>query len=240
MISQSRTLFPNVFIAMRLSPFAISSVLILSACAAPSIQPDEDANGTATHSGSYVNAEYGFSLEYPTHFQAIREIEPALKNQGAYVEESVLKFKELNPALRSFGSRDMDINAAFSLEVSAYPLQGYSQDQIYDPEYEYVYDAATDSWKGVVTGSPFQPETQMIGGKKAYVFGFGDSGLMSQTYAVPLPEKNVVLEFVISSCVACTDESEDSLSDNYVLIDANTAHVEKEREEILNGIRFVD
>lgn len=216
----------------------VAVALLLSACASPSIQPDEDANHAGTYSGSYVNADYGFALTLPKDFEPLKEIKPALKNQGAYLEESVLKFKELNPALRSFGSRDTAINAAFSVAISAFPLEGYSQEQIYDPEREYTYDAATDSWKGTATGTPFQPETRMIGGKKAYVFGFGDAGLMSQTYAVPLPEKNVALEFVIRGCVACTDESPDSLSDNEELIAANEAHVQKESEEILNDIRF--
>lgn len=238
---------------MRLSPFVIASLLIVSACAAPSIQPDEDPNHSssamssstssakfdlATHSGTYVNEEYGFSLTYPAHFEPLKPTTTLMKNQGAYIEDNTLKFKELIPSLITLKSGDRDIQAMFSLYVTAFPLKGYSEESIYSDEYEYAYDDVTNAWKGTKTGAPFQPETRKIGGKTAYRFEFGDAGSYSDMYAIPLPEKNVMLEFTLSSCVSCTDEGPGGLSDNMPLINENEAHVGKETNDILNSIRF--
>lgn len=235
---------------MNMRPTLVALAFLLAACSAPAIQPDEDANASSSASSdmligsgttTYTNDGYGFSVVLPSHFEALKGTAPQKNKYGAYIKDNALQFEGATDAIMSLESVDTVIKASFGFYVNVFPAKGYNRIELYDsPNYEYLYDAETDTWTSATTKEKIEFESRMIGGRKAYEMGFGDAGQSVTTYAVPLPEKDVVIEFIFGSCVACTSESPNGLSEDQALIDANAAHVEKETEEILKGIAFED
>jgi len=267
---------------MHLTLLAIASLLILSACSAPTAPLDAESKASADnalleaaaasaraaqssrkpysiekdglgrsfdrteHDGTYTNAEYGFSLTYPTHFEPLKPREvpyKPFKYYGMFYDEKKngIEYKgTINPVM-FLNAYDRDIKAIFSFRIEAYPLEGYTEVVMDDDEY--AYDAENDTWLGLTRKGTLRSKTRMIGGKKAYEFGFGDAGWTSMMYAVPLPEKGVMLELSMGGCPGCALDQRLYLTDeeHAVIIaagNANSAHMEKEREEILNSIRF--
>ncbi len=209
-----------------------------SSFSADSSSASSDFFDRTTHSGIYKNTEFGFSLTYPTHFEPIRVDERVFpKKYGAYIADGELKYKgEIMPLLNLKAS-DRDIDADFNMHIHAFPLKDYTKMDIYADEY--AYDPDKDTWFGLMQQEPFAPESMLIGGKKAYLFGFGDAGWSSMTYVIPLPEKSVVLEIMLGGCMGCLrDHPWDGLSEDVQAYEANVAHMRKETDEILASIRF--
>lgn len=246
---------------MRRSSLLVLSVLLLVACTTPAptddgqqgsssslassssstmpTVPDADPPFDMTsHSGTYLNADYGFMLSYPTHFEPLQT--PGSSIQRSYhsrIEDNTL-MTDQQEALSGLVARDREVPSDIGMTVAVYPLEGYSFVNIYDDEY--LYDAKTGTWSMAMAKKPFTPQSRTYAGLKIYEFGFGDAGHSSKIFAILNPAEGVAVEITIGGCLGCIrggDSFENVPQEQY---DALGRHVEADTELVLRSFRWVD
>ncbi len=232
---------------MRFSPFALLTCTF--AIAACTNLPGTDGSSSSSSSmssasstgsvqaGVFTSEEYGFSVRLPADFEPIHPSEtvPVLR-QHRYIEDNEYKYKDEMPALGSWSATNVGISAEFGVSIDVFPLDKYSYDDIYRDEY--FYDPSKDVWHAYSTNALFEPPIETIGGKKAYRFAFGDAGWFASTYAIPLPEKNVMLTLTFGSCAGCFNGGDLTNEEPQSVYDASAAEIEAQTEETLANVSF--
>lgn len=191
-----------------------------------------------THSGSYTNADYGFSFEYPTHFEPLGEPHwPVYRLRNARIINGMLEHDQQD-ALFALSARDREIPSEFGMTVAVYPLEGYSYVNIYDDEY--LYDAQTKTWTRVMANQPYRPRIRTFNGLTMYEFAFGDAGHSERTFAILNPAKNIVIELSTGGCLGCIRGAEgfgDMPQEQY---DELGRHADADTELILKSFGWIE
>ncbi len=250
--------------AMHTHPLRLLPLLLLAACTVPSVQDDSSASRSSSvmsepaasssssseefqgpppmdqtsHSGTFLNTEFGFSLEYPTHFEPLGTPHwPVYRLHNARIVNNTLEHDQ-QPALFARSARDREVPSEFSMALAIYPLEGYSYVNIYDDEY--VYNLQNNTWTKAMANEPFTPKTRTYNGLTMYEFTFGDAGHFEHTFAILNPSKNIVIEISAGGCLGCvrgTDSFEDHPQEFY---DAMDQHANADTELILESFRWIE
>lgn len=193
---------------------------------------------TTTHSGTYINTQYGFSLNYPMHFEPLLPLPtPGTKASNMRIVDNTVEYDEQH-ALFSVGARDREVAGDFRMSVDVYPLDTYSFVNIYDDEY--VYDSAKDTWSTRMGQTAFNAQSRTYKDIKMYLFGFGDAGYAVSTYAIPMPKKNVMVEVNLGGCMGCIEGTDGFEGQSQEWYDAASAHQEADTKLILESFKRVD
>lgn len=249
---------------MRLSLLLIFPIVILSACTTQSPDTGDASQSHASssmraasssstadeqptepppldqtsHSGSYTNAAYGFSLMYPTHFEPLQKpYWRVYRYHNSRVENNILKNDEAD-ALFALSARDRELPGDLKTTVAVYPLKGYSYVNIYDDEY--LYNADTGTWSRVMAQNSFEPKSRSYNGITMYEFTFGDAGYFERTFAILQPEKNIVVEISIGGCLGCIPGSDGFEGLPQEQYDSMQKHADTDTETILRSFRWMD
>lgn len=144
---------------------------------------------TSTDKGwnKYSNEDYGFLIRYPSDYNQFVNV-GATENQLMEVEATSTKKVLINGGYNHYPT----------LSVSVYPIDSYEYETMYGLSYHYDPQNNTcyKMENGVRENYSFSISTEKWSGCKV---GTGDAGWLSEGYAIPLKDKDLVVEIIKSS-----------------------------------------